>query len=250
MMMKKRRDFTLIELLVVIAIIAILAGMLMPALNKSRQRARSIQCLNNLKTDGQLCGMYQDDHNGFFPWSQFTAPVTLSWASYLYAYLGNFGKTPTEVTSNFPGKNDTNRIARREKYFVLSCPENLFLWADPDKLAQGAHCYNYIANSAVMTVNTGNVSMPLLKSGSLKKLSTTLLLTEGRKDGTITKISNTYYIKEGAGLAIGYVHNNQANALFADGHAMQFIRSGIAPFAYTKCKALQNGVLQESDWLF
>ena len=249
-MKKNQRNFTLIELLVVIAIIAILAGMLLPALNNSRKQARSTQCLNNLKTDGQLCSFYQTDHEDYFPWSQYTDTVTLSWASFLYAYMGNFGKSPQEVTTNFPGKNDTNRMERRKKYLAVCCPENNFLWADPEKLAQGAHCYNYIANSAVMTVNTGNVSMPLLKPGKLKNISSTVLLTEGRKDGTITKISNTYYIKDGAGLAIGYIHNNRANALFADGHAKQFPRMPIAPFAYTNCKAYQNGTLTQSEWLF
>jgi prepilin-type N-terminal cleavage/methylation domain-containing protein/prepilin-type processing-associated H-X9-DG protein len=192
--MKNERGFTLIELLVVIAVIAILAGLLLPALHRAKQAAQSAACLNNLKQWGLATQMFAGENGDLLPKDGTPNGTSIDegWYNDLPRVLGLpcYQEMPWRTNSSIaPGRS------------LWICPAN-------PRRSNGNNLFHYCLNEHVNGIGAGNQ----IKLTAIPHPALTVWLFDNGKLAAVAQQNNVHT----------NVHNRGANFTFLDGHSAHF----------------------------
>lgn len=225
---EKRDHFTLIELLVVIAVIAILASLLLPALNKARDKAKASQCIANLKQISIGHFGYQDAYNGNYP-AAWRATDTTAQSWFL-------------KIAPFTGVNLKWNILTQISAF--RCPANPSLYGSNSTVANGGTRYsvnysnNYhlgLSSSTADAMKNSQVSQPsevCITTDSMQNMSTIPTVPCAFYNIQLNSARNNYAFPDSC--RPGVIHDSGSNMLFLDGHAKYFKSSKIVPEQFFK----------------
>ena len=224
--MRETVKFTLIELLVVIAIIAILAAILLPALNSARQRGKAASCVNNLKQLGSFLNQYTNDFDDYM------IPCWDKDKLFMNSALGNPRQWEFVLAEKY-GQLNNNRtdnafksgsLARQFGVWFCTSPQE----KSPDDIMRDFNFSNYAYNGAFgYSGDAGNTNhndtgkddgksypvWPIVKITRVNHPSETL----GIGDGVLAPNKRDFFVPSTPGY-IDTRHSKRANMLFADWH--------------------------------
>ena len=233
-----KKYFTLIELLVVIAIIAILAAMLLPALQQARGRGRASFCMNNFSQIGKGMSLYINDSKGFFPYSTHTN--INYWIgseprlSPFYHYF-DWKQTGTERV-HFGG---ISRVGSKHIRGPFLCPEvsdknldytDILINANQPYQTANGSAYDKLHlslsfNDSFMRVKSTNaefLNVNQVHTSQMRRPSATVYMADGSGYGYTDYRCNGSTSSNGVGRNVPGRHVGGANFLYADFHVKYF----------------------------
>ncbi|MBQ7206702.1 MAG: type II secretion system protein [Lentisphaeria bacterium] len=231
---KEQRAFTLIELLVVIAIIAILASMLMPALQQARERAKSANCVSQLKQVSQATIQYANDFDGWICSTDNTVRDTGTWMGIMTGQFKWAKKAyiPAKVLRcpSVPKWQEGGDPGNPSWPFGTSCNRNTYgMWVFA-KTTERTLSYvpERIANIGPISgrFESGANLIGYLKYEGMKNPSGTVLLADSGFECTNANYGQcAYLVATNATTSwtnlIWRLHNDRASTAFLDGHVAQ-----------------------------